>query len=149
MGNDRAGFRYVGQGYSVVPVGSHEGIAMNIATPQQMIKLLTNPTKVKDTIVVTPGGTTTFVAPLLYKNPAGIITYAGTPESHLGIVGRNFRVPIIMTLELEGMEGIPDGTALLMECEGKLGRVYVKAEAEVESGQADGAPVLGDASVLG
>lgn len=149
MGNDRAGFRYVGQGYSVVPVGSHEGIAMNIATPQQMIKLLTNREKVKETIVVTPGGTTTFVAPLLYKHPAGIITYAGTPESHLGIVGRNFRVPIIMTLELEGMEGIPDGTPLLMECEGKLGRVYVKTEAGVESDPAAGAPVLGDASVLG
>ena len=95
--------------------------------PQQMIKLLKDPKKVKETIVVTPGGTTTFVAPLLYKKPAGIITYAGTPESHLGIVGRNFKIPIIMTLALEeGMDSIPDGTRVLMDCEGKLGRVYVK-----------------------
>jgi phosphoenolpyruvate-protein kinase (PTS system EI component) len=149
MANDRDGFRYIGQGYSVVPVGIHEGTALNIATPQQMIKLLSDPQKVKETVVVTPGGTTTFVAPLLYKNPAGIITYAGTPESHLGIVGRNFRVPIIMTLELEGMDAIPDGTHLLMECEGKLGRVFVKAEAGADAEAAPVGPGLGDASVLG
>jgi phosphohistidine swiveling domain-containing protein len=129
MANEIQGFRYIGQGYCVVPVGKHEGVAMNITEPKQMIALMANPQKIKETIVVTPGGTTTFVAPLLYRKPAGIITYAGTPESHLGIVGRNFRVPIIMTLKLEGMDAIPDGTRLLMECEGKLGRVYVKVEA--------------------
>jgi phosphoenolpyruvate-protein kinase (PTS system EI component) len=149
MANERDGFRYVGHGYNVVPVGSHEGVAMNIATPQQMIKLMADPTKVKETVVVTPGGTTTFVAPLLYKSPAGIITYAGTPESHLGIVGRNFRVPIIMTLELEGMDSIPDGTHLLMECDGKLGRVYIKAEAGTEGETAPIGAGMGDASVLG
>src|SRR6266568_2649380 len=133
MANEIAGYRYIGIGYSVVPVGKHEGIALNIKEPREMIKLLSNPQKIKETVVVTPGGTTTFVAPLLYKHPAGIVTYAGTPESHLGIVGRNFRVPIIMTLKLEGMDSIPDGTRLLLECEGKLGRVYVKAEEGAES----------------
>ncbi len=151
MGNEIDGYRYIGQGYSVVPVGKHTGIAMNIKNPQEMIKLLSNPGKVKETVVITPGGTTTFVAPLLYKKPAGIVTYAGTPESHLGIVGRNFRVPIVMTLKLEGMDSIPDGTPLLLECEGKLGRVYVKGE---EGGEGAAAPsaeesVLGDGSVLG
>lgn len=143
------GFRFIGHGYSVVPVGRHEGVAKNIAQPREMIQLMTDPKKVKETIVVTPGGTTTFVAPLLYKSPAGIITYAGTPESHLGIVGRNFRVPIIMTLELEGMDAIPDGTHLLMECEGKVGRVYVKVPAGAGAEASSGAPALGDASVLG
>jgi phosphoenolpyruvate-protein kinase (PTS system EI component) len=149
MGNEIAGYRYIGQGYSVVPVGKHEGIAINIKSPQEMIKLLSNPQKVKETVVITPGGTTTFVAPLLYKKPAGIVTYAGTPESHLGIVGRNFRVPIVMTLKLEGMDSIPDGTPLLLECEGKLGRVYVKAEAGADSQQSPDGSVLADGSVLG
>src|SRR5205085_2906658 len=73
----------------------------------------------------------------LYKKPAGIITYAGTPESHLGIVGRNFGIAIVMTLNLEGgMDSIPDGTPLLLDCAGKLGRVYIKAEAGAESQQA-------------
>lgn len=125
------GYKFIGQGYSVVPVGKHEGIALNITQPQQMIKLMADPAKIRETVVITPGGTTTFVAPLLYRKPAGIVTFAGTPESHLGIVGRNFRVPIIMTLQLEGMDRIPDGTPLLLECEGKLGRVFVKTEAGV------------------
>lgn len=148
------GYTYIGQGYSVVPVGKHEGIALNVTSPQEMIKLMSNPQKIKETVVVTPGGTTTFVAPLLYKKPAGIVTYAGTPESHLGIVGRNFGIAIVMTLQLEGMESIPDGTRVLLDCEGKLGRVYVKAEAGADSQpSADGsgipAGVLGDGSVLG
>lgn len=153
MDTEIEGYTYIGQGYSVVPVGKHEGIAINIKSPQEMIKLLSNPQKVKETVVITPGGTTTFVAPLLYKKPAGIVTYAGTPESHLGIVGRNFRVPIVMTLKLEGMDSIPDGTPLLLQCEGKLGRVYVKAEVDAESQQSPDGPVHAgaeaDASVLG
>jgi phosphoenolpyruvate-protein kinase (PTS system EI component) len=154
MATEIEGYTYIGQGYSVVPVGKHEGIAMNVKTPQEMIKLMSNPQKIKETVVVTPGGTTTFVAPLLYKKPAGIVTYAGTPESHLGIVGRNFGIAIVMTLNLEGMDSIPDGTPLLLNCEGKLGQVYIKAEAGAGSQQpADGsgspAGVLGDGSVLG
>jgi len=132
MDNEVAGYKYIGQGYSVVPVGKHEGIALNVTTPQDMIKLMKDPAKIKETVIITPGGTTTFVAPILYKKPAGIVTYAGTPESHLGIVGRNFGVAIVMTLNLEGgMNSIPDGTPLLLDCEGKLGRVYIKEEATV------------------
>lgn len=130
------GYRYIGQGYNVVPIGRHKGVALNVTDPKQMIALMKDPQKIKETMVVTPGGTTTFVAPLLYKKPAGVITYAGTPESHLGIVGRNFRVPIIMTLMLEGAESIPDGTPLLMECDGKLGRVYAKMELKAGAQQA-------------
>lgn len=130
------GYRYIGQGYNVVPIGRHKGVALNVTDPKQMIALMKDPQKIKETMVVTPGGTTTFVAPLLYKKPAGIITYAGTPESHLGIVGRNFRVPIIMTLTLEGAESIPDGTPLLMECDGKLGHVYAKMEMKAGAKQA-------------
>lgn len=149
MGTEIEGYTFIGQGYSVVPVGRHEGIAMNINTPQQMIKLMGDPQKVKETVVITPGGTTTFVAPLLYKKPAGIVTFAGTPESHLGIVGRNFRVPIVMTLQLDGLESIPDGTPLLLECEGKLGRVYAKTAVGSESRVPADGSVLEDGSVLG
>jgi len=147
------GYKFIGQGYGVVPVGRREGVAVNITRPNDMIALLKNPEKVKNSVVVTPGGTTTFVAPLLYKKPAGIITYAGTPESHLGIVGRNFSIAIVMTLKLEGIDSIPDGTPLLLECEGKLGRVYAKLETGAESKQpkqsAGEGSVLGDGSVLG
>ncbi|GEL26912.1 hypothetical protein PSU4_58660 [Pseudonocardia sulfidoxydans NBRC 16205] len=135
--NDIPGYQFIGKGYSVVPVGKHEGVALNVNTPQDMIKLMSDPVKVKETVVITPGGTTTFVAPLLYKKPAGIVTFAGTPESHLGIVGRNFRVPIVMTLTLEGLDNIPDGTPLLIDCAGKLGSVYIKDGASNGSAPGD------------
>ena len=149
MTTEIEGYKFIGQGYGVVPVGRREGIAVNIRQPNEMIKLLTNPERVKNSVVVTPGGTTTFVAPLLYKKPAGIITYAGTPESHLGIVGRNFNIAIVMTLKLEGINAIPDGTPLLLLCEGKLGRVYAKLEAGVKSPQSAGGSTPGDGSILG
>jgi len=150
MADQLEGYKYIGQGYSVVPVGKHEGVAMNVTTPQEMIKLMSNPQKIKETVVVTPGGTTTFVAPLLYKKPAGIITYAGTPESHLGIVGRNFGIAIVMTLNLEGgMSSIPDGTPLLLDCEGKLGRVYIKSEDDADSPLPIDGPVVGEATPAG
>ena len=152
MATEIEGYKFIGQGYGVKPVGKREGFALNVTEPKQMIALLTNSEKVKQTVVITPGGTTTFVAPLLYKKPAGIITYAGTPESHLGIVGRNFGVAIVMTLKLEGMDSIPDGTPLVLECEGKLGRVSAKLEAGAESKQpavpGEGS-ILGEGSVLG
>lgn len=152
MATEIEGYKFIGQGYGVNPVGRREGFALNVTEPKQMIALLTNPEKVKKTVVVTPGGTTTFVAPLLYKKPAGVITYAGTPESHLGIVGRNFGIAIVMTLKLEGLDSIPDGTPLVLECEGKLGRVYAKLEAGAESKQpavpGEGS-ILGEGSVLG
>jgi len=130
MAEDIAGYKHVGSGYSVVPVGRVEGTVVNVTQPLEMIKLMRDPEKLKSTVVVTPGGTTTFVAPLLNKHPAGIITYAGSPESHLGIVGRTMRLPIIMTLDLVGVESLPDGTAVLLDCGEKLGQVYVKEGVE-------------------
>ena len=121
-----AGYKYIGKGYNIMPLGKRKGIALNVTEPNAMLALLANPQKIKETVVVTPGGTTTFVGPILYRKPAGIITYAGAPESHLGIVGRNFGIPIVMTLKLEGVDSIPDGTHLLLDCEGKVAYVYAK-----------------------
>lgn len=127
MAKEIPGYRLIGQGYNVVPVGRRTATAKNVTDPKGVIALLAEPHRLKDTIIVTPGGTTTFLAPLLYRNIGGIITFAGAPESHLGIVGRNFRVPIVMTIKLEEGNSIPDGTTLLMDCsEGKIGYVYAQ-----------------------
>ncbi|EWS54795.1 MULTISPECIES: hypothetical protein [unclassified Methylibium] len=40
-----------------------------------------------------------------------------------------------MTLKLEGIGAIPDGTPLLMECDGKLGRVYAKMDIKAGASQ--------------
>jgi phosphoenolpyruvate synthase/pyruvate phosphate dikinase len=57
---------------------------------------------VSDIIVLSVGGAVTFVGTVLMKQPAALLTVEGAPESHLGILAREFDVPAIMSLELVG-----------------------------------------------
>jgi PEP-utilising enzyme, mobile domain len=56
--------------------------------------------KIKDHILLVRGGTTTFLAPALTMGTIGIITMSGAPESHLGILSREFQTPCVMTVGL-------------------------------------------------
>ena len=55
-------------------------------------------------ILVVRGGTTTFLAPALSMGAIGLITMSGAPESHLGILSREFQIPCIMTAHLSSSE---------------------------------------------
>ena len=50
------------------------------------------------------GGTTTFLAPVLSMGSVGVITLSGAPESHLGILSREFQIPCVMTTYLTDSE---------------------------------------------
>ena len=54
--------------------------------------------KLKEHILLVRGGTTTFLAPALSMGAIGIITMSGAPESHLGILSREFQTPCVMTV---------------------------------------------------
>jgi hypothetical protein len=56
--------------------------------------------KIKDHVLLVRGGTTTFLAPALTMGAIGIITMSGAPESHLGILSREFQTPCVMTAGL-------------------------------------------------
>jgi hypothetical protein len=56
--------------------------------------------KIKEHILLVRGGTTTFLAPALTMGTIGIITMSGAPESHLGILSREFQTPCVMTVGL-------------------------------------------------
>jgi phosphoenolpyruvate synthase/pyruvate phosphate dikinase len=56
--------------------------------------------KIKEHILLVRGGTTTFLAPALTMGTIGIITMSGAPESHLGILSREFQTPCVMTAGL-------------------------------------------------
>jgi hypothetical protein len=77
--------------------------------PSGTIKYLPDPPSVmalirsggiKDHILLVRGGTTTFLAPALSMGAIGIITMSGAPESHLGILSREFQTPCVMTAGL-------------------------------------------------
>ncbi len=75
------------------------GVVMYLETPSDVLSLIRSGT-LKDYILLVRGGTTTFLAPVLSMGATGIVTMSGAPESHLGILSREFQTPCIMTIGL-------------------------------------------------
>jgi len=76
-----------------------EGVVKYLGSPQDVIALLSSG-KLKEHILLVRGGTTTFLSPALSMGAVGIITMSGAPESHLGILSREFQTPCVMTAHL-------------------------------------------------
>jgi phosphoenolpyruvate-protein kinase (PTS system EI component) len=77
------------------------GTVKYLPDPQSVIKLIQSG-KLKEHILLVQGGTTTFLAPALSMGAIGVITLSGAPESHLGILSREFQMPCVMTAYLTG-----------------------------------------------
>jgi PEP-utilising enzyme, mobile domain len=75
------------------------GTVAYLPDPQSVIKLIQSG-KLKDHILLVQGGTTTFLSPALSMGAIGVITMSGAPESHLGILSREFQIPCVMTAHL-------------------------------------------------
>src|SRR5580698_3837344 len=75
------------------------GIVKYLPDPKSVIGLIQSG-KLKQHIVLAQGGTTTFLAPALSMGAIGVITLSGAPESHLGILSREFQMPCVMTAYL-------------------------------------------------
>lgn len=80
-----------------------EGVVKYLGSPQDVIALLSSG-KLLDHILLVRGGTTTFLSPALSMGTLGIITMSGAPESHLGILSREFQTPCVMTAHLTSSE---------------------------------------------
>lgn len=78
---------------------SPSGTVKYLASPQDVIKLIQSG-KLADHILLVRGGTTTFLSPALSMGATGVITMSGAPESHLGILSREFQTPCLMTVHL-------------------------------------------------
>lgn len=102
------GYRKVGTGQNVFEAEPVEGPLKWLETPQDVIDFV-NGDAVEETIVLSRGGTTTFMAPALSSGALGLITLQGGPQSHLGIVSREFGIPCVMSVAFsEGVE-LPTG----------------------------------------
>jgi len=81
------------QGYNVFETDKRpSGVVKYLASPQDVIGLIQSG-KLKEHILLVRGGTTTFLAPALSMGAIGVITMSGAPESHLGILSREFQTP--------------------------------------------------------
>lgn len=124
----------IGRGVNVIVAAPREGTVRYMRTPKDVLAMLKGG-DITDTVLLARAGTVTFLGPLLPRKPVGIITMEGMPQSHLGILSREFGLPAIMTVLLEdcpierlGANGVPtkeyldllaqtlDGQRVVMDC---------------------------------
>ncbi|GEL27123.1 hypothetical protein PSU4_60770 [Pseudonocardia sulfidoxydans NBRC 16205] len=92
------------EGYNVFDTGkSPSGTVKYLESPADVISLIQSG-KLTEHILLVQGGTTTFLAPALSMGAIGVITMSGAPESHLGILSREFQTPCVMTAHLTSSE---------------------------------------------
>jgi hypothetical protein len=90
----------VAEGYNAFETTkSPTGVVKYLETPKDVLGLIQSGT-LKDHILLVRGGTTTFLTPALSMGATGILTMSGAPESHLGILSREFQTPCVMTIGL-------------------------------------------------
>jgi hypothetical protein len=90
----------IAEGYNAFETTkSPSGTIKYLPDPPSVMALIRSG-KIKEHILLVRGGTTTFLAPALSMGTIGIITMSGAPESHLGILSREFQTPCVMTAGL-------------------------------------------------
>jgi hypothetical protein len=92
--------QFVAEGYnSFETKKTPSGVVKYLPDPKSVLTLIQSG-KLKEHILLVQGGTTTFLAPALSMGAIGVITMSGAPESHLGILSREFQMPCVMTAYL-------------------------------------------------
>lgn len=90
----------VAEGYSAFETNkSPVGEVKYLDSPQDVIEVVQSG-HLNEYILLVRGGTTTFLTPALSMGAIGVITMSGAPESHLGILSREFQIPCVMTAHL-------------------------------------------------
>jgi hypothetical protein len=91
---------FIAEGYnSFETKKTPSGVVKYLPDPKSVLTLIQSG-KLKEHILLVQGGTTTFLAPALSMGAIGVITMSGAPESHLGILSREFQMPCVMTAYL-------------------------------------------------
>jgi len=94
----------IAEGYNAFETNkTATGIVKYLKDPASVMGLIKSG-KLGEHILLVRGGTTTFLAPALTMGAIGVITMSGAPESHLGILSREFQIPCVMTAYLTGSE---------------------------------------------
>ena len=99
----------IAEGYNAFETEkSPTGVVKYLATPSDVLALVESDTP-QDYIILVRGGTTTFLAPMLITGANGILTMSGAPESHLGILSREFQTPCVLSIGLTDSDSRYEG----------------------------------------
>lgn len=78
-----------------------EGRVKWLDSPDEVLDFVEEEDDLSDVVVIVRGGTTTFLTPALTAGVCGIVTLQGAPESHLGIVSREYGIPCVMSVAFD------------------------------------------------
>lgn len=125
MSTSLEGLREIGAGINVMESDEVvEGRILFLDSPQAVLAFVAGD-DVDSSIVISRGGTTTFMAPALASGVRGLITLQGSPESHLGILSREFGIPCVMSVQFT--EGVQTGKGETIPTDGTLVRLDVSS----------------------
>jgi phosphoenolpyruvate-protein kinase (PTS system EI component) len=120
--------REIGSGINVTASNAVvDGRILFLDSPQEVMAFVTGDV-VDETIVISRGGTTTFMAPALACGVKGLITLQGAPESHLGILSREFGIPCVMSASFT--EGVQTSRGETIPADGTLVRLDVSSASQ-------------------
>jgi hypothetical protein len=116
-------FEQVGSGLTVYQDDMVvEGPVRWLDTPAAVIDFV-NSGQVAESIVLARGGTTTFLTPALTGGVKGVMTLQGAPESHLGILSREYGIPCLMSVAFT--DGVRSSRGEVIPADGTIVRLDV------------------------
>ena len=106
----------IGQGTRVFAAEPVRGTWRSLTSPDDVLDLLD--TSAEGIVACVADAGATFLAPI-FDELTAVVCRSGTPQSHIGIVSREYQVPCIMAAELD--EEPADGDVVELDCTGDPG----------------------------
>lgn len=101
----------IGHGTRVFTAGPVSGTWRVLTSPDDVLDLMD--TSAEGVVACVADAGATFLAPI-FDELTAVVCRSGTPQSHIGIVSREYQVPCIMAAELD--EEPADGDAVELDC---------------------------------
>ncbi len=139
---DDSDFAQIGTGQAVFEHDEIvEGPVVWLDSPQAVLDFCSSG-DVAGSIVLARGGTTTFLTPALSSGVKGVMTLQGSPESHLGILSREYGIPALMSVAFT--EGVRSSRGEIIPPDGATVRIDVTTTPEGRAYIAEGDRDYGD-----
>src|ERR1051326_3124278 len=106
----------IGTGTTVFEAAAVRGVWRMLHTPDDVLALMD--TGAEGVVAGVQDAGATFLAPI-FDELTAVVCLSGTPQSHIGIVSREYQVPCVMAAVLSSEPS--DGDAIEVDCSGEPG----------------------------
>ena len=106
-------------GTKVFDAAPVEGTWRMLRSPDDVLELMD--TTADGIVACVADAGATFLAPI-FDELTAVVCLSGTPQSHIGIVSREYQVPCVMGATFSGAEPV-DGDQVIVDCSGPQGEV--------------------------